>query len=105
MHKPLRHEIQRRVAVADDGLQLAVKSRLYHVRQRVTIDSMRLIDRHIVQLLACIWDLRRMRAIRERLKLVAQIRDHIGRFNNDSVCFLSAEICKLLQHLVRCLKV
>ncbi|MPN07597.1 hypothetical protein SDC9_154868 [bioreactor metagenome] len=47
VHETLRHEVERGKAVADDGLQLAVKSRLNDLRQRIAVDFVRLANRHV----------------------------------------------------------
>ncbi|MPM32959.1 hypothetical protein SDC9_79526 [bioreactor metagenome] len=99
MHQALRHEIKRGKAVADDGLELAVKPRLHHLRKRVAIDFVRFANRHIAQNIVCVFNGRRMRSIRKRLEQFATICDAVRFVNHHAASGLLAQIRELFQHL------
>ena len=105
MHEPLRHEVERSKAIADDGLQFAVEPRLHHLRQRITIEFVRLTNRHVAQNIVCVLDGWRVCAIRERLKQVALIRNFIWRINHQAARGFLAKIGEFFQHFGGCLKI
>ncbi len=101
----LRDDVHDGVAVADDGVQLAVESRLHLLGQRVAVDALCLVVAHIAQIVLAAVDVRRIVLARNRTDDVAHVRDHVGVLYYDLIRTVLAEIGELLQHFVRGLEV
>ena len=105
VHETLRHQIQRRKAVADDRLELFIQPRLHRLRQRIAIDFVRFAQRHFTEDVARVFNGRRVRAVWKRLELFATVRNFVWYVNNDAARGLFAKIAKLFQHLRRRFKI
>ena len=101
----LRDDVHDGVAVADDGVQLAVESRLHLLGQRVAVDALCLVVAHIAQIVLAAVDVWRVVLARNRTDDVAHVRDHVGVLYYDLIRTVLAEIGELLQHFVRGLEV
>ncbi|MPM28527.1 hypothetical protein SDC9_75053 [bioreactor metagenome] len=105
MHEPLRHQVQRGKPVADDRLKLTVETSLHDRRKRVAIELVRALLRHLLQNLACVFNGRRVRTIREGFDLFAAVGNFVWNVNDNPFCRIRAEVRKLFQHLRRRFKV
>ncbi len=105
VHEPLRHQVQRGKPVADDRLKLTVETSLHDRRKRVAIELVRALLRHLLQNLACVFNGRRVRTIREGFDLFAAVGNFVRNVNDNPFCRFRAEVRKLFQHLRRRFKV
>ena len=99
VNQPLRHEVERGKAVADDGLELSVEPCLHDFRQRIAVDFVRFVNRHVAQDVVCVFDGRRVCAVRERLEHLDEVRDAVWLVHHDAARGLLAKIGEFGQHL------
>ena len=103
VHEPLRKQIQRCIAVADDGIEFLFQARLHHLRQRISVDLMGSFFRHAAQFLVCPFKRGRIRSLfrKERLEPVAGIRDRVRVRDDDLKRLFLAQVGELLEHFLR----
>ena len=107
MYEPLCQKIQRRIAVADDGIQFFFKACLHYLRQRIAINFVRALFRHAAQFFVCPFKRRSIGSFfrKKRLEPVARISDCVRICDDNFKSLFFPQIRKLLEHLVRGLKI
>ncbi len=100
-HQLLGDNVHHRKTICNDGMQLLFQPGLHDFRQIGPINFMCLIIADLGQRLVTVFNDRGAFIRTYRSYVFHHIRNHIGVFHHDLICFVTSQIVKLLQHFFR----